>query len=41
VIGVTEAWANPGQRLPALLQIILVVVFVASVLTYSRRADTG
>lgn len=40
-IGVTEAWANPGQRLPALLQIILVVVFVASVLAYSRRTDAG
>jgi uncharacterized membrane protein len=40
-IGVTEAWANPGQRPPALLQIILVVVFVASVLAYSRRTDAG
>lgn len=35
VIGVMEAWANPPQRLPALLQISLVVVFVGSALGYS------
>ncbi len=37
VIGVMEAWANPGQRAPALLQVLLVAVFVGSVLAYSRR----
>jgi uncharacterized membrane protein len=36
VIGVMEAWANPAQRVPALLQIALVVVFVGSVLAFSR-----
>jgi len=37
VIGVMEAWANPAQRLPALLQVLLVAVFVGSVLVYSRN----
>jgi uncharacterized membrane protein len=37
VIGVMEAWANPPQRLPALAQVLLVAVFVASVLVFSRR----
>jgi hypothetical protein len=32
-----EAWANPPQRLPALLQVLLVAVFVGSVLRFSRR----
>ena len=35
VIGVMEAWSNPPQRVPALVQTILVVVFVASVLAFS------
>jgi uncharacterized membrane protein len=37
VIGVTEAWVSPPQRPAALLQVILVAVFVGSVLGYSRR----
>ena len=37
VIGVMEAWANPPQRLPASLQIVLVAVFVGSALRLSRR----
>jgi uncharacterized membrane protein len=41
VIGVTEAWANPPQRAPALLQVALVAVFVGSVLAYSRREDSA
>jgi len=36
VIGVTEAWANPPQRIPALVQVTLVAVFVASVVRFSR-----
>ena len=36
VVGVMEAWANPAQRIPALAQVILVVVFVASLLAFSR-----
>jgi len=37
VIGVTEAWANPPQRLPALLQVLLVAAFVGGALRLSRR----
>ena len=36
VIGVTEAWSNPPQRIPALLQVLLVVVYVVSLLAFSR-----
>jgi uncharacterized membrane protein len=38
VIGVMEAWANPPQRLPALLQIALVAVFVGSAVVFSRHS---
>jgi uncharacterized membrane protein len=41
VIGVTEAWSNPPQRAPALLQVALVAVFVGSVLIFSRRSNSG
>ena len=37
VIGVMEAWSNPAQRVPALVQTALVVIFVGSVLVFSRR----
>lgn len=37
VIGVTEAWANPEQRVPALLQTALVTVYVIALLHFSRR----
>lgn len=37
VIGIMEAWSNPPQRIPALLQTGLVVVFVGSVLVFSRK----
>jgi uncharacterized membrane protein len=37
VIGVMEAWSNPPQRTAALLQTALVVIFVGSVLVFSRR----
>jgi len=36
VIGVTEGWANPPQRIPALSQAGLVAVFVGAVLAFSR-----
>lgn len=36
IIGVVEAWANPPQRLPALLQVMLVAGFIASLLVFSR-----
>lgn len=38
VIGVMEAWANPPQRVPALAQVLLVVLFVGSLLALSRSA---
>lgn len=37
VIGIMEAWSNPPQRIPALAQTALVIVFVGSVLVFSRR----
>lgn len=37
VIGIMEAWSNPAQRLPALAQTALVIIFVVSVLLFSRR----
>ena len=36
VIGVMEAWSNPSQRIPALAQTLLVVIFVGSLLVFSR-----
>ena len=36
VIGIMEAWSNPPQRAPALVQTLLVVVFVGSLLVFSR-----
>ena len=44
VIGVTEAWANPPQRVPALVQVLLVCVYVGAAFAFSRsiprnRAD--
>ena len=36
VVGIMEAWANPPQRLFAVAQIILVIVFVGSLLAFSR-----
>jgi uncharacterized membrane protein len=35
VIGVMEAWSNPVQRAPALVQIFFVAIFVGSVLVFS------
>ena len=36
VVGIMEAWANPPQRLFAAAQIILVIVFIGSLLAFSR-----
>lgn len=41
VVGITEAWANPAQRLPALLQVGLVCGYVGAALVFSRRPPTG
>jgi hypothetical protein len=32
-----EAWANPPQRIPALFQVLLVVVYVGGFVAFSRR----
>ena len=40
LIGVMEAWSNPPQRLPALLQTALVTIYVATLLPYSKAAAT-
>lgn len=37
VVGIMEAWSNPAQRVAALTQTALVIVFVGSVLVFSRR----
>lgn len=37
-IGVMEAWSNPPQRLAAMLQVLLVAVYVGSLLVFSRQA---
>lgn len=37
VVGIMEAWSNPPQRIPALAQTALVIVFVGGVLVFSRR----
>ena len=34
-IGIMEAWSNPPQRVPALVQTGLVIAFVAAVLMFS------
>jgi len=36
-IGVMEAWSNPPQRLPALVQTVLVVICFAAVFRFSRQ----
>lgn len=36
VIGVMEAWSNPAQRIAALAQVALVVIFIASLMAFSR-----
>jgi len=36
VIGIMEAWSNPDQRLAALIQVMLVVIFIASLMVFSR-----
>jgi uncharacterized membrane protein len=38
VIGVMEAWANPPQRVPALLQVALVAGLIAGMLRFSRAS---
>ena len=37
VVGIMEAWSNPAQRVAALTLTALVIVFVVSVLVFSRR----
>ena len=39
IIGVMEAWSNPAQRLPALAQVLLVVIFIGSLMVFSRPSQ--
>ncbi len=39
IVGIMEAWSNPPQRIPALAQTALVIIFVGSVLAFSRRQE--
>jgi len=41
MVGITEAWTNPAQRIPALAQTFLVVIFVGSLLVFSRVKPPG
>lgn len=41
VVGVTEAWSNPEQRIPAMVQTLLVVVYIGSLLVFSRSNQKG
>lgn len=40
-IGITEAWANPAQRLPAVIQVVLVAAYIVAVLRFSRADRRG
>jgi len=37
VIGIMEAWSNPPQRIPALAQTALVVIYIGYYLKFSRE----
>lgn len=37
VVGITEAWSNPPQRLPALLQTALVTLCIYGMLRFSSK----
>ena len=41
VIGITEAWANPAQRSPAVAQVILVTAYILAVLRFSGAGRRG
>jgi len=37
VVGIMEAWSNPPQRVPALIQTALVVICIWGILAFSRE----
>ena len=37
VVGIMEAWSNPAQRIPALAQVGLVLLYVTSLVLVTRR----
>ena len=39
VIGVMEAWSNPPQRIPAVLQISFTLLYVTSLVLLTRRRN--
>ncbi len=38
-VGIMEAWSNPPQRVPALLQTALVTLCIYSMIQFSRKND--
>lgn len=38
-IGVMEAWSNPDQRLPAAVQLALVIVCLTAIFGFSRKGS--
>ncbi len=37
VIGVMEAWSNPEQRIPAIVQIVLALSYCGALASYARQ----
>ncbi len=40
VIGVMEAWSNPAQRIPAIIQIVLALAYCGWFAGYSRQSSS-
>jgi uncharacterized membrane protein len=40
-IGVSEAWANPAARLPAVFQVVMVLAFFTGLATIRRQRSPG
>jgi uncharacterized membrane protein len=40
VIGVMEAWSNPAQRIPAIIQIVVALAYCGLFASYSRQPST-
>ena len=38
-VGLMESWSNPAQRLPALGQVALILLYVISLVSFTRRQD--
>ena len=38
VVGIMEAWSNPQQRIPASVQVVLILLFVIFLVLFTRQA---